>query len=158
METQTEERIKLAAPTQTYKIMQGVGLALLIVGFAGPWVYLPLGKTTNWGWQPVWGFLLSLIEANIFILISISSCFSYVELYVRKGRPPLEALLKWIGGFFAMLIAVPFITWLFIDLRQASPTPLYAEGTFGWGVWVTLVGLIVQVVALRLYIRQVRQA
>src|SRR5215212_593289 len=76
-----------------------IGGLLLLAGFAGPWVYGPIGKSADWGWQPVWGMLLSFWGINLVILFSAISCYSYIELYYRLGRPPLSALLKWIGGF-----------------------------------------------------------
>ncbi|HEX2912646.1 MAG TPA: hypothetical protein VH186_17710 [Chloroflexia bacterium] len=141
----------------TYRILLPVSLLLLVIGFAGPWYYGVLGKSNDWGWQPVWGLLLSLIAVNLFGLLSLTSCFIYVELYYRLGRPPLLALLKWIAAFAGLVVAVPLVVWTIWDLTERSATPHQAEGTLGWGVWVSLVGLILQVIALRARIVQVKR-
>ncbi len=140
-----------------YLALQPVGLTLTVVGFAGPWVYGPVGKTQDWGWQPVWGLLLSVIALNVFIVFSITICVSYVELMLRLGRPPLEAVLKWVGAFFVLVVGVPVVAWSLLDFTERSPTPRAGDGALGWGVWVALAGLIMLVVALRLRIRKLKQ-
>ena len=133
------------------------GGLLLLAGFAGPWVYGPIGKSGDWGWQPVWGMLLSFWGINLVILFSAVCCYSYVELYYRLGRPPLSALLKWIGGFLFLVFVEPLVVWLIVDLSQRGPAQQNSDGTLGWGVWVALVGLVLLVVGLRLQIREVRR-
>jgi hypothetical protein len=151
-----KEHIAPASRDGLYTALQWVGVGLLAVGFAGQWVYMPLGKTTDWGWSTVWGLFLSIVAANIFILLSLPSSISYVELYVRQGRPPLSALLKWIGSLALMLLVVPFVVWSLVDLSERRPIPAHRDGTLGWGVWVALVGHILNIVALRLKIRALR--
>ncbi len=140
-----------------YKVLKIVGLVLLVVGFGGPWQYGPIGKTGEFGWQPIWAILLSFIGLNIFILFSIASCLSYLELYFRLGRPVLSGALRWIGAFFVLVIVVPAVFWLILNQSQRNAIPQTSIDIFGWGLWVTLVGLVVQVGALRLHIWQVRQ-
>lgn len=138
------------------KWLDWLGMALLVIGFAGPWIYGPLGKTSDWGWLPVWGMLLSLISANLFALIAFASCVSYLELVYRQGRPPLGGILKWIGGFFVLMVVIPLVVWLVYDQTNRSATPQVADGSLGWGAWVALAGLVTQVVALRLHIQKVK--
>lgn len=149
-----------ARPQSLLSFPTGLKIAgglLLLAGFAGPWVYGILGKTTDWGWQPVWGMLLSFWGINLFILFSAISCFSYVELYYRLGKPPLSALLKWIGGFVALIFLLPLGSWLLVDQSQRNPTQQNPDGSLGWGVWLALVGLIFLVVGLRLQINTIRK-
>ncbi|MBN9391967.1 MAG: hypothetical protein J0I20_28280 [Chloroflexi bacterium] len=138
-------------------ILKVLGLILLVVGFAGPWVYGPIGKSNDWGWQPVWGMLLSFWGLNLVIIFAAISCFCYVELYYRLGRPPLSALLKWIGGFLGLVIVLPLLAWTIVDQSGRSPNRLNPDGSLGWGVWLALVGLVALVVGLRLQINQVRK-
>ncbi len=140
-----------------YLILQGLGLGLLVAGFGGPWIYGPLGKSSDWGWLPVWGMLLSFLTANVVGLIALTSCVSYIELIYRLGRPPLEAVLKWVGGFFGLIVVVPLAVWLVFDQTSRNPQPQFTDGTIGWGAWVALLGLIIQVVALRLRIQQLKK-
>ncbi len=130
-------------------------MVLLVAGFVGRWVYGPLGKSADFGWQPVWGLLLGIIPANLFILLAIPNCFSYVELVYRRGQPVLTGILKWMGGFF-LLMALP-LTWLVFDQTERRTTVLYADGTLGWGTWVALSGLILQVVGLRIEIELIKK-
>jgi hypothetical protein len=130
------------------KWLDWLGMALLVIGFAGPWIYGPL----------VWGMLLSLISANLFALIAFASCVSYLELVYRQGRPPLEGILKWLGGFFLLMIVIPLVVWLVYDQTNRSRTPQAGDGSLGWGAWIALAGLIIQVVALRLHIQEAKTA
>lgn len=132
--------------------LQWLGTLLLVIGFAGPWYYGPLGKTSDFGWQPIWGFLTGLLYINGFLLLSIVNCFCYAEFTIRRNRPVLEGILKWMGFFFLLLIIVPLVVWLLFDQTQRSHTPQTTINSLGWGVWVSLAGLIVQVIALRLQI------
>ncbi len=134
-----------------------LGMALLVVGFGGPWIYGPLGRTTDWGWLPVWGMLLSFLTANLVGLGALASCVSYIELVYRLGRPPLSGILRWLGGFFGLMIVVPLVVWLIFDQTWRQATPQTNDGALGWGVWVALLGLIIQVTALRLRIQQIKQ-
>jgi hypothetical protein len=158
-----EKNNKLNSPVSeggtiiTLKSLNWLGLTLLVVGFAGPWTYGPLGKSSDWGWLPVWGILFSLISANLFILFGFASCVSYLELIYRLGRPPLEGILKWLGGFLLLIVVVPLVVWLPFDQTNRSPTPQVGDGSLGWGTWVALAGLIINVVALRLQIQQVKK-
>ena len=154
---QTMNPAKSDLLTLAQKVLVPLGLLLLVIGFAGPWVYGPLGKTTDWGWQPIWGLLLSFISLNLFILISLASCFSYVEFYYRRGLPVLSALLKWIAGFFGLVVVLPLVVWLAFDLTQRSAVAQQPDGAFGWGLWVALVGQILQVAGVRLKIWQLSQ-
>ena len=138
--------------------LQGVGTLLLVIGFAGPWLYGPLGKSQDWGWQPVWGLLLSIVALNIFALVGLGSCFSYVELAYRRGEPPLRAVLQWIGGFVGLVVLLPLVVWSVFDLIGSSPRPQQADGTLGWGVWVAVIGLLVQISGLRLLIEGIKAA
>ncbi|MEI6043784.1 MAG: hypothetical protein WCS37_05275 [Chloroflexota bacterium] len=133
-----------------YLILQIVGGVLLIAGFAGPWIYGPLGKSSDFGWQPVWGLLLHFLPSNLFVVAAIMSCFNYLELIYRRGQPVLIGLLKWIGGFFLLLV-LP-LSWFILDQTERGTMALHTDGTLGWGVWVTLLGLIIQVAALRIRI------
>ncbi len=138
-------------------ILKTVGLVLLLAGFAGPWVYGPIGKTRDWAWQPVWGMLLSLWGLNLVIIFSAITCYCYVELYYRLGRPPLSALLKWIGGFLLLVIGLPLAAWTLVDQSGRGPAQLNPEGSLGWGVWVALGGLVLLVIGLRLQIKEIRK-
>jgi hypothetical protein len=134
------------------------GLALVLAGFAGPWLYGRLGKSPDWGWQPVWGVLLSFWGINLFILFSAISCFSYVELYYRLERPPLSGLLKWLGAFVVLILVVPLASWTLIDLSGRSPVQQNPDAAPGWGVWLALAGLALHVAGLRLQINHIRRA
>jgi len=136
-----------------YRILQYFGLALIVVGFAGPWYYGPLGKSSDFGWQPIWGFLSGLIYLNVFILLSVVHCESYAELGYRQGRPMLQGILRWIGFLLLLVVVVPLAVWLLFDQTGRSQQPQQPLDSFGWGVWLTLAGLIIQVIALRLRIR-----
>ena len=151
------ERARAASSFPLATILKIVGGLLLLAGFAGPWVYGPIGKSADWGWQPVWGMLLSFWGINLVILISAISCYSYVELYYRLGRPPLSALLKWIGGFLGLVFVEPLVVWLIIDLSQRGPARQNSDGALGWGLWAALVGQVLLVAGLRLQIREVRK-
>jgi hypothetical protein len=153
-----KEKNVTAQRDRLYTALQWAGVGLLAIGFAGQWVYMPLGKTTEWGWSTVWGLFLSIVAANVFILVSLPGSVSYVELYVRQGRPPLEALLKWIGSLAFMLFVLPFVVWSAVDLSERSPVPVHGDGTLGWGVWLALAGYVLNVVALRLKIRALRNS
>ncbi len=135
-----------------YQILQYFGLALIVVGFAGPWYYGPLGKSSDFGWQPVWGFISGLIYINAFILLSVVHCEAYAELTYKQGRPVLEGILKWIGFFLLLVVVVPLAVWLLFDQTGRNRQPQQPLDSFGWGVWVALAGLIIQVIALRLRI------
>jgi hypothetical protein len=145
------------ALTRLYYLLYWLGWALLIAGFSGRWVYGPLGKSADFGWQPVWGLLLYFLPANLFALASAASCVSYLELTWRRGRPVLGGLLGWIGVFI-LLLALPLV-WFLFDQTERGRVSLYPEGTLGWGAWVALLGLAMQVAALRLriYILQNRK-
>jgi hypothetical protein len=132
------------------RILQPLGLALLVIGFAGPWIYGPLGKSGDFGWQPIWGFLLSLIPVNLFALASLIICFSYLELTLRQQQPVLLGLLRWLG-FFVLLLLLPLL-WFIWDQTGRGPNSVYNKDSFGWGVWVALLGWLFTVVALRLKI------
>lgn len=138
-------------------ILKIAGLVLLVVGFAGPWVYGPIGKSNDWGWQPVWGMLLSFWGLNLVIIFGAISCFCYVELYYRLGRPPLSALLKWIGGFLVLVIVLPLAAWTVADQSGRGPAQQNPDGSLGWGVWVALAGLALLVIGLRLQINFIRK-
>ncbi len=151
------ENIKPSGFDKLYPVLQIVAVVLLVAGFAGPWLYGPLGKSKDFGWQPVWAILLNLVSLNVFILLTAVNCFSYLELYVREAKPVLAGALRWIGAFLLLVIVVPLAAWLPTNQTQRSPTPQFSENTFGWGIWVALAGLVLQVVALRLKIRQVKR-
>ena len=138
-------------------ILKVAGLVFLLAGFAGPWVYGPIGKTSDWGWQPVWGMLLSFWGLNLIIIFSAVSCYSYVELYYRLGRPPLSALLKWIGGFLVLVIILPLAAWTLVDQSGRGPVQLNPDGSLGWGVGAALTGLVLLVAGLRLQINGIRK-
>ncbi len=127
---------------------------LVLAGFFGPWLYGPLGKSSDFGWQPVWGLLLRLVPANLFIILAVINCFCYVELTLRRGVPPLIGILRWVGGFFGLLI-LPLL-WFVFDQTGRGSIALHPDGTLGWGAWLALVGLILQVVALRLTIAETK--
>lgn len=133
-----------------YLLLNLVGWILLIAGFGGRWIYGPLGKSPDFGWQPIWGFLLYFLPANLFALASAASCVSYLELTWRRGLPVLGGLLRWLG-VFVLLLALPLF-WFIFDQTERGRTALHPDGTLGWGVWVTLLGLIFQVASLRLRI------
>ncbi len=149
----TAEQANILAPAPIPLGLKLAGFLLLVAGFAGPWVYGPLGKTQDWGWQPVWGMLLSFWGINLLVIFSAVSCFSYVELYYRLGRPPLAALLKWIGAFMVLIFLLPLGAWLLIDQSGRGPVQQNPEGTLGWGVWLALAGLVLHVLGLRLQIK-----
>jgi hypothetical protein len=138
-------------------ILKTIGLILLLAGFAGPWIYGPIVKTSDWGWQPVWGMLLSFWGLNLVIIFSAVSCYCYVELYYRLGRPPLSALLKWIGGFLGLVIVLPLAAWILVDQSGRGPVQKNPDGSLGWGLWVALAGLALLVVGLRLQINELRK-
>jgi hypothetical protein len=146
-----------AATTPLPLTLKVIGLVLLVVGFGGPWVYGPIGKSNDWGWQPVWGMLLSFWGLNLVIIFAAISCYCYVELYYRLGRPPLSALLKWVGGFLVLVIGLPLAAWTIVDQSGRGPNQLNPDGSLGWGVWVALVGLVALVVGLRLQINYIRK-
>lgn len=156
-QAETPGRAKPLARMPVPLSLKLAGFGLLLAGFAGPWVYGPLGKTPDWGWQPVWGMLLSFWGINLFILFSAVSCFCYVELYYRLGRPPLAALLKWIGAFLVLIFLLPLAVWLIVDQSTRSPVQQNPDGALGWGVWVALAGLVLHVLGLRLQINAYRQ-
>jgi hypothetical protein len=135
-----------------YLVLQWLSFLLLVAGFAGPWQYGPLGKTPDFGWQPVWALLLNFLGLNLFIICSVANCFSYLELSYRQGKTVLREVIKWVGAFLFLIVAVPLLAWLPFNQTQRSTTPLFNETTYGWGMWVTLIGLVVQVGALRLRI------
>ncbi|MEI7556989.1 hypothetical protein [Candidatus Chlorohelix sp.] len=135
-----------------YLTLQWLSFLMLVVGFAGPWQYGTLGKTQDFGWQPVWALLLNFLGLNLFIICSVANCFSYLELSYRQGKKILREALKWVGAFLFLLVAVPLLAWLPFNQTQRSATPLFSETTYGWGIWVALVALLVQVGALRLRI------
>jgi len=147
-----------ASLQKIYGGLKLVGLVLLVAGLGGPWQYGSIGRSGEFGWQPVWATLVSFIALNIFILFSIASCLSYLELYLRLGRPVLQGAFRWIGAFFVLIIGVPLFCWLIFNQAQRSPIPQTKIDTFGWGMWVTVVGQIIQVAGLRLQIWQVRQS
>ncbi len=132
-------------------------LLLIVAGFAGPWLYGPLGKTQDHGWQPIWGLLLNFIALNVFIVASTANCLSYLEMYMRLGKPVLEGALRWIGAFLGLVVLVPLVVWLIFDQTQRSPTALVTDGTFGWGMWLALAGLILQIIALRWRIQIIKK-
>lgn len=76
---------------------------------------------------------------------------------MRRGRPVLEGILKWVGSFLLLVIGVPLVVWLPFDQTQRSHQPQLVVDSLGWGLWVTLVGVICQVVALRLRIYLLRK-
>lgn len=159
-EDNREVRPEQAGTAGSLTLATGLKIAgglLLLAGFAGPWVYGPIGKSADWGWQPVWGMLLSFWGINLVIIISAISCYNYVELYYRLGRPPLSALLKWIGGFLGLVFVEPLVVWLIIDLSQRGPVKQNPEGALGWGIWLALLGQVLLVAGLRLQIREVRK-
>jgi len=127
-----------------------LGWLMLGLGFAAPWVYGVLGKSADFGWQPVWGLLLRFLPANVFVLAAIANCFSYLELTYRRGQPVLAGVLRWVGGFL-VLLALP-LTWFILDQTGRGRISLHEEGTLGWGVWLALLGLLAQVAALSIKI------
>jgi hypothetical protein len=139
------------------KGLQWLGMALLVAGFAGPWQYGALGKSNEYGWQPVWALFLSFISLNLFILFALANCLSYLELIYRQHKPVLGGALRWIGVTLLLLIAVPLLTWLPFNQTQRNPVPQQPENSFGWGLWVALLGLVMQVFALRMRIWQLRR-
>ncbi len=143
-------KIPVAYKPRWQSVLLAVALALLGAGFAGPWVYGPLGKTGQWGWQPVWGLLLSLVGVNLFALASLASCFSYVEQVYRQGHPPLSGLLKWIAGFLGLVILIPLVSWTALGLPVRDSSATQPDNAFGWGMWLALSGLILQVAAHRI--------
>jgi hypothetical protein len=150
------ERAQPPAPSPIPLSLKLGGFLLLLAGFAGPWVYGPLGKTQDWGWQPVWGLLLSFWGINLLIIFSAVSCFSYVELYYRLGRPPLAALLKWMGAFVVLIFLLPLGVWVLVDQSGRGPVQQNPEGALGWGVWLALAGLVLHVLGLRLQIKALK--
>jgi len=142
----------MKASTRLYLPIQWLSFIVLVVGFAGPWEYGPLGKTQDFGWQPVWALLLNFLGLNLFIICSVANCFSYLELTFRQGKKIIREALKWVGVFLFMTVAVPLLTWLPFNQTQRSPTPIFNETTYGWGMWVAMVALVVQVGVLRLRI------
>ena len=164
MNTQQEENSPTLTPqnikpwsTSLILALKLTGLILLVIGFSGPWIYGPIGKSNDWGWQPVWGMLLSILGLNLVIIFGAISCYSYVELYYRLGKPPLSALLKWIGAFLGLVIVLPLAAWTVVDQSGRSPVQQNSDGSLGWGVWVALVGLVLLVAGLRLQINVIRK-
>lgn len=135
------------------KPLQWLGLVLLVIGFAGPWVYVPVGKIGEWSWQPIWSLLISIIALNLFAIVAFASCFSYVELAYRNQEATWKAMLKWVGAFFGLLVLVPLIAWLLFDFSERTTIAQHKEGTFGWGLWLALLGQTLVVISLRLQIQ-----
>lgn len=144
-------------PTALPLVLKIGGLVLLVVAFAGPWIYGPIGKSGDWGWQPVWGMLLTFWGLNSVIIFSAISCYCYIELYYRLGRPPLAALLKWIGGFVGFVIGLPLAVWTIVDQSGRGKIQQNPDGSIGWGVGVALAGLALLVTGLRLQINEIRR-
>ena len=140
-----------------YAGLQYLGLVLLLVGFSGPWYYGALGKSADFGWQPVWGFLEGILYINVFIGVGVLNCLCYTEFLWRRGRPVLEAILKWVGAFLVLVIVVPLVMWSLFDQTGRAAQPLQPIDSLGWGLWTALAGLLIQLVALRLRIRTLQR-
>jgi hypothetical protein len=140
-----------------YASLQYLGLVLLLMGFSGPWYYGALGKSADFGWQPVWGFLEGILYINVFIIVAVLNCLSYTELLWRRGRPVLEAILKWVGAFLVLVIVVPLVAWSLFDQTGRTAQPVQSVDSLGWGLWTALAGLLIQLTALRLRIRALQR-
>jgi hypothetical protein len=132
-------------------------MVLLLVGFAAPWIYGPIGKSSDYGWQPVITALTFIIPLFLNIVGSAISCYNYLELTIKSGKAVLGGLLRWGSVFFLIVLIIPLIFWLSVDLTGRSRVPQTTIDSLGWGAWLTLAGLILQVVLLRIRIRQVEK-
>ncbi len=162
-ESVNSKNLNLATPAGAGRLSKThwldlTGLVLLLTGFSGPWLYGPLGKTGQWGWQPVWGCVLSAIPLIVLINISFLSCFSYVEWRYRRGEKPVVAIVRWVVSFLGLFILLPLVIWSLFDLSQRSALPALSDGALGWGMLLTLGGQLLLVVSQRLKSRRVKSS
>jgi hypothetical protein len=146
------------SPSIWYILLQFLAMGLLTVGFSAPWIYGAIGKSSDYGWQPVISALTFIIPLFFVVVGAIVSCYTYLEMMLKMGQPVLRGILRWGGVFFLMVLILPLVLWLTLDLTGRSQTPQTRIDSLGWGVWVTLAGLILQVLILRLRIRQLDHA
>jgi divalent metal cation (Fe/Co/Zn/Cd) transporter len=152
-----ENVTEMPKPATWYILLQISAMLMLTVGFAAPWIYGPIGKTNNYGWQPVITAMSFIIPLFLLIIGAVIDCYTYLELVIKSGKPVLGGVLRWGGTFFLLVLIIPLILWLSLDFTGRSATPQVAIDSLGWGVWLTLAGLILQIVLLRLRIREIER-